>query len=66
MLGEILEVKKMSQNMKGIGFDPSSMSKKDTNHPNKFVPPKNKKEFQMLNHMAQQPTRNMYIYNGKT
>lgn len=55
MLDEILEVGKMSKNLRGIGFDPISMSKKDTNHPKKFVPPENKTYFQMLDHMLQHP-----------
>lgn len=45
MLDEILKVGKMSKNLKGIGFDPMSTSKKDTKHPKKYVPPKNKSEF---------------------
>lgn len=45
MLDEILEVGKISINMKGIGFEPRSMNKKDKTLPKKFVPPKNKIEF---------------------
>lgn len=52
MLDEILKVGKMSKNMKGIGFGPRSMSKKDKTQPKTFVPYKNKNKFQMLDHMA--------------
>lgn len=52
MLDEILEVGKMSRNMKGVRFDPRSMSKRCTNHPKNCVPPENKIDFQMLDHMA--------------
>lgn len=52
MLDEILDVGKMSINMKGIGFEPTSMNNNDKTQPKKFVPPKNKTEFQMLDHMA--------------
>lgn len=55
MLDEILEIGKMLRNLKGIGFDPRSMSKKDTHHPKKFVYPKDKTEFQMLDHISQYP-----------
>lgn len=64
MIGEILEVGKKFKNMKGIRLDPRSMSKKDTNHSKKLFPPKNKNEFQMLDHKAQQPVRHVYPYNG--
>lgn len=52
MLDEILEFEKMSRNLKGMGVDMWSMSKKDTNHLKKFVPHKNKTEFQMFDHMS--------------
>lgn len=51
--------------MKGIRFEPRSVNKKDKTQPKKFVPPKNRSEFQMLDHMAQQPTSHMYSYKGK-
>lgn len=65
MLDEILEVGKMSRNLKGIWFDPRSMIKKDINHPKNIVPPENKTEFQVLNHMSQPHAQHVYTYNGK-
>lgn len=53
MLDEILEIGNMSRNLKGIGFDLMSRSKKDTNYPNKSVPSKIKTEFQIVDHMSQ-------------
>lgn len=55
MLDEILEVGKMSKNMKGIGFG-SSMSKKRKFSAKNFVLPKKKIEFQMLDLMSQPRT----------
>lgn len=65
MLDEILEVEKMYRNMKGIGFESSSMNKKDKTQPKKFVPPKKKSEFQILDQMTKQPKKHVYSYKGK-
>lgn len=64
MLYEIFQVRKMSRNVKGIGFEPMSVNKKDKTQPKKFVPSKNKSEFYMLDHMAKQPANNVYSYKG--
>lgn len=63
MLDKILEVGKLSRNVKEIRFDPMTMSKKNTNHPKKFVPHENKTEFYMLDHMAQHPARHVHPCN---
>lgn len=52
MINEILEVGKMSRNLNGIGFE-SNMNKKMKIPYKKFVLPKKKTEFQMLDHMPQ-------------
>lgn len=53
MLYEILEVGKMSRNMKGIGFDYNSMNKEINIHTKKFVPSEKKIDFLMVDHMSQ-------------
>lgn len=53
MLDEILEVGKISKNMKGIRFEPRSMNKKDKTQPKNFLPPNSISDFQILDHMAQ-------------
>lgn len=60
MLDEILEVGKMSRNVKEIGFDYRSISKKSKVPTKKFVPPEKKIEFLMGNHMSQQHVQHMY------
>lgn len=51
-MDEILEVEKMSRNVKGIWFDYNSMSKETKVPTKKFVPPEKKIEFMMVDHMS--------------
>jgi hypothetical protein len=59
VLDEILQVGKTSGNMKGIGFDYGTMNKEIKNPTKKFVPPKKKTEFVMLDQMPQHPVRHL-------
>lgn len=60
MLDEILEVRKMSRNVKGIRFDYRSMSKETKFPTNKFVPLEKKTDFLIVDYMSQQSARHMY------
>jgi len=46
-------------NMKGIGFDYGTVNKEIKIPTKKFVPPKKKTEFVMLDHMPQHPVRHL-------
>ncbi|MCI58846.1 gag-pol polyprotein, partial [Trifolium medium] len=52
LLDEILEVGKMPKDMKGLGFD-NHINKGVKTVPKKTIPPKNKLQEQMSNHMSQ-------------
>jgi hypothetical protein len=49
---EILEVGKMSRDMKGIWFENNNMIKENKTTPKKVVPPKKKIECQMSDHKS--------------
>lgn len=59
MLDEILEVGKMSRNLKGIGFE-SNVNKKGKIPFKKVVLSKKKTEFQMMDHMSRR--HDQYVY----
>jgi len=59
VLDEILQVGKSSGNMKGIGFDYGIVNKEIKIPTKKYVPPKRKAEFVMLDHMSQHPVRHL-------
>lgn len=56
ILDEILGVRKVARDMKGIGFDYNSMNEKE----NKFVPLEQKTEFEMINYMSKQHAQRYY------
>ena len=59
VLDEILQVGKSSGNMKGIVFDYGTVNKEIKIPTKKFVPPKKKTEFVMLDQMPQHPIRHL-------
>jgi len=54
-----MQVGKTSGDMKGIGFDYGTVNKEIKIPTKKFVPPKKKTEFVMLDHMSQHPVRHL-------
>ena len=59
VLDEILQVGMIFGNKKGIGFDYGTVNKEIKIPTKKFVPPKKKTEFVMLDHMSQHPVRHL-------
>lgn len=62
MLYEILKVWKMYRNYKGMGFKSNSKNKEVKVLYKKFIPPKKKSEFLMVDHMSQQPATHVNPY----